>query len=182
MTTKRIITGAHYGVRDWLGQRITAIGLVLYTIYLLVRMLAVPELTYSTWYGLFLSPFMRVVTLLAMLALIYHAWVGIRDVLMDYIQQTWMRLTLEILTIALEAMAPPLSVEGTNVSGVAPAVDDPAFSRGEQLVLRNIGKRVEHRIVPIRYRIHGVETEAAAFVPGMATPATRAPLRLGLGP
>ena len=101
MTTKRIVTGAHYGVRDWLGQRITAIGLVLYTLYLLVRMLAVPELTYSTWYGLFLSPFMRVVTLLAMLALIYHAWVGIRDVLMDYIQQTWMRLTLEILTIAL---------------------------------------------------------------------------------
>ena len=37
---------------------------------------------------------MRVATLLAMLALIYHAWVGIRDVLMDYIKPTWMRLSL----------------------------------------------------------------------------------------
>ena len=103
MTTKRIVTGAHYGLRDWLGQRITAIALVLYTLYLLYSVLTVPTLTYSSWYGLFLSPFMRVATLLAMLALIYHAWVGIRDVLMDYIQQTWMRLSLEILTLSLLA-------------------------------------------------------------------------------
>jgi len=101
MTTKRIVTGAHYGLRDWLGQRITAIALVLYTVYLLLAMLTGPALTYSTWYRLFLSPFMKVATLLAMLALIYHAWVGIRDVLMDYIQMTWMRLSLEILTITL---------------------------------------------------------------------------------
>lgn len=103
MTTKRIITGAHYGLRDWLGQRITAVALVLYTLYLLFAVLSVPELSYGSWYGLFLSPFMRVATLLAMLALIYHAWVGIRDVLMDYIQQTWMRLSLEILTVTLLA-------------------------------------------------------------------------------
>jgi succinate dehydrogenase / fumarate reductase membrane anchor subunit len=101
MTTKRIVTGAHYGVRDWLGQRITAIALVLYTIYLLFMVLTVPELTYSSWYSLFLGPFMRVATLLAMLALIYHAWIGMRDVLMDYIQMTWMRLSLEVLTVAL---------------------------------------------------------------------------------
>ena len=100
MTTKRIVTGAHYGLRDWLGQRITAIALVLYTLYLLFAVLAVPELSYSTWYQLFLSPFMRVATLLAMLALIYHAWVGIRDVLMDYITAAvWLRLVLQIFTI-----------------------------------------------------------------------------------
>ena len=103
MTTKRIVTGAHYGLRDWLGQRITAIALVLYTFYLLFSVLAVPTLTYSSWYRLFLSPFTKVATLLAMLALIYHAWVGVRDVLMDYIQQTWMRLSLEVLTVALLA-------------------------------------------------------------------------------
>ena len=103
MTTKRIVTGAHYGLRDWLGQRITAIALVLYTFYLLFAVLTVPELGYGTWYQLFLSPFMRVATLLAMLALIYHAWVGIRDVLMDYIKPTWMRLSLEIVTVVLLA-------------------------------------------------------------------------------
>jgi succinate dehydrogenase / fumarate reductase membrane anchor subunit len=103
MTTKRIVTGAHYGVRDWLGQRITAVALVLYTLYLLYSVLALPTLDYSSWYGLFLSPFMKVVTLLAMLALVYHAWVGIRDVLMDYVQKTWIRLSLETVTLALLA-------------------------------------------------------------------------------
>jgi succinate dehydrogenase / fumarate reductase membrane anchor subunit len=101
MTTKRIVSGAHYGLRDWLGQRITAIALVLYTLYLLFAVLTVPQLDYGSWYGLFLSPFMRVASLLAMLALIYHAWVGMRDVLMDYVHPTWMRLSLEILTVVL---------------------------------------------------------------------------------
>ena len=103
MTTKRIVTGAHYGLRDWLGQRITAVALVLYTLYLLFAVLTVPELSYDSWYKLFLGPFMRVATLLAMLALIYHAWVGIRDVLMDYIKPTWMRLSLQIVTFTLLA-------------------------------------------------------------------------------
>ena len=42
MTTKRIVTGAHYGLRDWLAQRITAIALALYTLYLLFAVLTVP--------------------------------------------------------------------------------------------------------------------------------------------
>jgi succinate dehydrogenase / fumarate reductase membrane anchor subunit len=101
MTTKRIITGAHYGTRDWLGQRITAVILTLYTLYLLFSVLTVPTLSYASWYGLFLSPFMKVATLLALLSLVYHAWVGVRDIYMDYVRQTWLRLLLEIGTIVL---------------------------------------------------------------------------------
>ena len=56
MTTKRIVTGAHYGLRDWLGQRITAIALVLYTLYLLFAVLTVPELGYGSWYGCSSAP------------------------------------------------------------------------------------------------------------------------------
>ncbi|MGE3927747.1 MAG: succinate dehydrogenase, hydrophobic membrane anchor protein [Lautropia sp.] len=101
MTTKRIVTGAHYGLRDWLGQRVTAVILTVYSLYLLFTVLTVPRLEFRTWAGLFLSPFMKVATLLAMLALIYHAWVGIRDVYMDYIRPTMIRLLLEVLTILL---------------------------------------------------------------------------------
>ena len=101
MTTKRIVTGAHYGLRDWLGQRVTAVVLALYTLYLLVTVLSVPTLSYGTWAGLFVSPFMKVATLLAMLALVYHAWVGIRDVSRDYVKPTSIRLALEIGTILL---------------------------------------------------------------------------------
>ena len=101
MTTKRIVTGAHYGTRDWLGQRITAVVLLLYTLYLLFLVLSGPTLTYASWFGLFLSPFMKVATLLALLSLVYHAWIGARNVFMDYIKPTWLRLLLEIGIIVL---------------------------------------------------------------------------------
>ncbi|MBM3380767.1 MAG: succinate dehydrogenase, hydrophobic membrane anchor protein, partial [Betaproteobacteria bacterium] len=30
MTTRRVVTGAHYGLKDWLAQRITAVVLLAY--------------------------------------------------------------------------------------------------------------------------------------------------------
>ncbi len=37
--------------------------------------------------------------LVALLALFYHAWVGVRDIWMDYIKPTWVRLSLQTLTV-----------------------------------------------------------------------------------
>jgi succinate dehydrogenase / fumarate reductase, membrane anchor subunit len=99
MTTQRIIVGAHYGLRDWLAQRISALVLIGYTIVLIVALLAGPDLNYSTWAGLFAGVWMKVATLLALLALIYHAWIGVRDIYMDYVGSTAVRLTLEVATI-----------------------------------------------------------------------------------
>ncbi|MGD9946724.1 MAG: succinate dehydrogenase, hydrophobic membrane anchor protein [Burkholderiaceae bacterium] len=99
MTTKRIIVGAHYGLRDWLAQRITACILFVYTLVLLGWVLALPELTYGNWAGMFASGWMKVLTLLALLSLVWHAWIGIRDVYMDYIKPTALRLFLEVATI-----------------------------------------------------------------------------------
>jgi len=99
MTTKRLIVGAHYGLRDWLAQRITAVILVLYTLVLLGWLFALPELTYGSWAGMFASTWMKVLTLLALVSLIWHAWVGVRDIFMDYIKPTGLRLFLLIATI-----------------------------------------------------------------------------------
>jgi succinate dehydrogenase / fumarate reductase, membrane anchor subunit len=101
MTSKRIVTGAHYGLRDWMAQRITAVVLAVYTLYLLGSLVTLPELNYGTWAGLFVSPFMKVTTLLATIALIYHAWIGVRDIFMDYIQATGLRLFLQVATIVV---------------------------------------------------------------------------------
>ena len=38
--TKRIVVGAHYGTRDWLAQRVTAFLMALFTLILLVIVLA----------------------------------------------------------------------------------------------------------------------------------------------
>ena len=57
------------------------------------------EMSYGVWAGFFAESWMKVATLLAVLALIYHAWVGVRDIYMDYIKPTAIRLTLQVLTI-----------------------------------------------------------------------------------
>ena len=99
MTTKRIIVGAHYGMRDWLAQRVSAVLLALYTIVLLGALLFTPELNYGSWSGLFATGWMKVLTLLALMSLVYHAWIGVRDIFMDYIKPTGLRLLLQVVTI-----------------------------------------------------------------------------------
>ena len=99
MTTRRIVVGAHYGLKDWLAQRVTAIVLAVYTIVLLVALLFLPELNYRAWAGLFASAWMKVLTLIALLALIWHVWIGLRDIYMDYVKPTAVRLFLQVATI-----------------------------------------------------------------------------------
>ncbi len=99
MTTKRIVVGAHYGLRDWLVQRVTAVVMAVYTIVLLLALLFTPELNYGTWAGLFASSWMKVLTLLALIALVWHVWVGVRDIYMDYVKPTAVRLFLQVATI-----------------------------------------------------------------------------------
>ena len=49
---RRLVVGAHYGMRDWLAQRITAIVMGLYTVILLVSFLTTSDFSYSGWAGL----------------------------------------------------------------------------------------------------------------------------------
>ena len=44
--SKRIVVGAHYGSRDWLSQRVTAVLMALFTLVLLVQVLLPGELGY----------------------------------------------------------------------------------------------------------------------------------------
>jgi succinate dehydrogenase / fumarate reductase, membrane anchor subunit len=99
----RVITGAHYGLRDWLAQRITAAIMAVYSVILLVIVMRGPSLKYGTWKHLFDQGWMRVATLLFAFSLAWHAWVGMRDILMDYIKPTALRLSLEIFCLVLIA-------------------------------------------------------------------------------
>jgi len=95
----RIVVGAHYGLRDWLAQRVTAVFMVVYSIIFAIAALTLPEMSHAAWSGLFAGGFMRFVTFLFFLALFYHAWVGIRDIYMDYIKPVSIRLTLHVITL-----------------------------------------------------------------------------------
>lgn len=100
---ERVVTGAHYGLRDWLAQRITAVIMALYTVILLVVLVGGAPITHPVWKDLFAQGWMRVATLLFAASLGWHAWVGMRDILMDYVKPAGVRLTLEVAVLLVIA-------------------------------------------------------------------------------
>jgi succinate dehydrogenase / fumarate reductase, membrane anchor subunit len=96
---KRLVVGAHYGLKEWIIQRITAVVMVVFTVVLLVAYLIAGGASYEAWAGLFSNQLMKLLTFLTFLSLFYHAWIGIRDIWMDYIKPTGIRLTLQTLTV-----------------------------------------------------------------------------------
>ncbi|MDP1996052.1 MAG: succinate dehydrogenase, hydrophobic membrane anchor protein, partial [Gallionella sp.] len=67
----RVVTGAHYGLRDWLIQRVTAMLMAAYSVALAAYLLLQPRLNYDVWTGLFSGQPMRTFTLLFLLSLFY---------------------------------------------------------------------------------------------------------------
>lgn len=98
--SKRLVVGAHYGMRDWLSQRITAALMALFTVLLLAQVIfSTGPIGYDQWAGIFSAQWMKVLTFTVIIALLYHVWVGMRDVLMDYVKPVWLKLSLEVFTI-----------------------------------------------------------------------------------
>jgi succinate dehydrogenase / fumarate reductase membrane anchor subunit len=97
----RETVGAHYGWKDWLVQRTTAVVMVLYTLAMLGVLLYNGGIDFALWQALFANVAFRVATLVFGLALLWHAWIGMRDIWMDYVKPTALRLTLEILTFVV---------------------------------------------------------------------------------
>ena len=95
----RVVVGAHYGLRDWLIQRITAAVMAVGVIALAAYLLLKPSLNYDVWIGLFSSQLVRAFALLFLLSLFYHTWIGIRDIVMDYVKCAGIRLTIHVLVI-----------------------------------------------------------------------------------
>ena len=97
--SKRVVVGAHYGLRDWLSQRVTAVLMALFTIVLLVQVIFGGPLGYDRWARIFSAQWMKVLTFVVIVSLLYHVWVGMRDVWMDYVKPVAVRLVLQVFTI-----------------------------------------------------------------------------------
>jgi succinate dehydrogenase / fumarate reductase membrane anchor subunit len=96
---KRDVVGAHYGLRDWLAQRLTAVVMGVYTILMVVVLTRLPSLDYAHWSALWESPAVRYATLIFLVCVYYHAWIGVRNIFMDYIKDTGLRLLFYVLVI-----------------------------------------------------------------------------------
>jgi succinate dehydrogenase / fumarate reductase membrane anchor subunit len=85
------------GLRAWFLQRATAIYLILFTLYLLQQMIFNPPADYAAWRDWVAHPLVSLATLLFFASLLLHAWVGIRDVIIDYVHPTAIRVS--VLTV-----------------------------------------------------------------------------------
>ena len=97
--SRRTVVGAHYGLRDWLAQRVTSVVMALFTVAVIVQILLPGEMGYDKWSGMFSRQWMKVLTFTVIVSLLIHVWVGMRDIWMDYVKPVGMRLTLQALTI-----------------------------------------------------------------------------------
>lgn len=97
--SKRIVVGAHYGLRDWLAQRVTALLMALFTLAVIVQVLLPGEMGYDKWAGIFSRQWMKVLTFVVIVSLLYHVWIGMRDVWMDYVKPVGVKLALQVFTI-----------------------------------------------------------------------------------
>ena len=101
----RKLAGAHYGLRDWAAQRITAVIMIVYTAVFLLFLLGMSGAQdYAQWQAFFGKTWVKVFTQTTLFALLFHAWVGIRDLWMDYVKPFGLRLFLHSVTIVWLAM------------------------------------------------------------------------------
>ena len=86
------------GLRAWVLQRISAGYLALFSILVAWRWLPDPPGSYEEWRDWLADPWISVAFLLFFASLLLHSWIGIRDVLIDYVQPFAVRLTFLTVT------------------------------------------------------------------------------------
>jgi succinate dehydrogenase / fumarate reductase membrane anchor subunit len=73
------------GLQDWIVQRVSALVLAVYFLFILGYLIAHPDLTYVQWAGLHGMMIMKVFNTLSLLLLLAHVWIGVWGVLTDYV-------------------------------------------------------------------------------------------------
>lgn len=84
--------GAHYGLRDWLAQRFTAIVIVAASVIFFIALCIVQPSDFAQWHAFMQRGWVRLLLLLVVVAVAWHAFIGGRDIYMDYLKPTWLRL------------------------------------------------------------------------------------------
>jgi succinate dehydrogenase / fumarate reductase membrane anchor subunit len=86
-------TGAT-GLRAWAMQRVTAIYLAVLFVWLLYHFAAAPPADYAAWRAWVGAPAVAIALELGFASLLLHAWIGVRDILIDYVHPSAIRLSL----------------------------------------------------------------------------------------
>lgn len=83
-----------HGLRAWLLQRMSALYMTGYTLFVLFLFSNATVSDYQSWHDRMAGPFFSLATSIFFAGLLVHAWVGIRDVIMDYAHSAILRFIL----------------------------------------------------------------------------------------
>ena len=83
------------GLYDWIVQRVSAVVLLTYMLFMVGYLLINSDLNFAQWQGLFQNLAMRIFTLLAVLSFAGHAWIGLWCVTTDYIPMKGLRFAVQ---------------------------------------------------------------------------------------
>lgn len=104
---KAVTTLGRNGLADWFIQRVSAVVLAAYTIFLVIYFVSNPDLQYAQWRDLYSQTWMRVFSLLALVSVAAHAWVGFWTIVTDYLTDRLLgrkALVLRMLALAIYAL------------------------------------------------------------------------------
>src|SRR5437868_9233588 len=97
MVVNRVVVGAHYGLGNFIAQRVTAVIMAVYSLIMLVVVMGGRPLSYAVWKDLFTQGWMRVATLLFAISLAWHAWIGAKEILIAYARPDSLRFALHVI-------------------------------------------------------------------------------------
>jgi len=80
------------GFRAWLLQRVSAVYLALYLLYLVFHFSLNAPADYTAWHAWLAKPLTGIFMALFFLSLLMHAWIGVRDIVIDYVHPLAVRL------------------------------------------------------------------------------------------
>ncbi|MBV1911035.1 MAG: succinate dehydrogenase, hydrophobic membrane anchor protein [Kangiellaceae bacterium] len=98
---KSVTSVGRSGLHDWMIQRVSAVILAAYSIYIGVFVLSTPDLHFSVWQGLFAQTEIKIFSFLAILSLCFHAWIGLWIISTDYLNILALRLVFQVVVIIL---------------------------------------------------------------------------------
>lgn len=88
------MSSAGSGIRAWLLQRLSAVYMLVFSIGMFFYINTHLPLDYTGWHALFSQTWLKLSWALMFVLLILHAWVGVRNVIIDYINSFAMRFFL----------------------------------------------------------------------------------------
>ncbi|PCJ48274.1 MAG: succinate dehydrogenase, hydrophobic membrane anchor protein [Gammaproteobacteria bacterium] len=85
------------GVHDWKMQRVSAVFLLAYLIFLTYSVCTLGEFNYANWSALFEPNWVKAFTLLSVVSISVHAWAGLWIISTDYLKPVALRNSFQLI-------------------------------------------------------------------------------------